>query len=294
MLIPPSVLMIVWGVLTEQSIGKLFLAGVLPGFLLASLFAVYVFSVALIQPARVGAGRTEASGSGDVVRGAAPAGAELWRMLGSTLLVVGLVAGVLCGIWFGFFTPTEGAGVGAAMALVLGLGKGLRGREIFDTILSVGRTSAPLLLLLVSAQLYSRVLSMTGLTGAAKALLLGTGLSAYEILAVMVLLWFVLGCIIDSISIILITVPVFAPIAADLGFDPLAFAILGILAVETGLLTPPFGILAFTVKAALPDEPLSIGDVFRGSVAYWVALIAVIVIIAVFPGIATFLPAFGR
>ncbi len=88
--------------------------------------------------------------------------------------------------------------------------------------------------------------------------------------------------------------PVFAPIAADLGFHPLAFAILGILAVETGLLTPPFGILAFTVKAALPDEPLSVGDIFRGSVAYWLALLAVIVIIAVFPGIATYLPALGR
>jgi len=116
----------------------------------------------------------------------------------------------------------------------------------------------------------------------------------YQVLAVMVLVWFLLGCIIDSISILLITVPVFAPIAVDLGFHPLAVAILGILPVETGLLTPPFGILVFTVKAALPDEPMSVGDIFRGSIAYWFALIAVIVIIAVFPGIATYLPTLGH
>lgn len=301
MLIPPSVLMIVWGVLTEQSIGKLFLAGVLPGFLLALLFSIYVFGVALVQPARVGAG-LPAGGGGlgapgmatDTPPAAIAEGRELWRILGGTLLIVGLVIGVLAGIWLGFFTPTEGAGVGAALALVLALAKGLRAREVFETILEVGRTSAPILLLLVAAQLYSRVLSMMGLTGAAKALLVGTGLSPYQVLTIMVLVWFLLGCIIDSISILLITVPVFAPLAADLGFEPLAFAILGILAVETGLLTPPFGILVFTVKAALPDEAMAVGEIFRGSIAYWLALVAVIVIIAAFPGIATYLPTLGR
>jgi TRAP-type C4-dicarboxylate transport system permease large subunit len=202
--------------------------------------------------------------------------------------------GVLGGIWRGFFTPTEGAGVGAAAALLLAIIKGMRAREIFQVILTVGRTSAPLLLLLVMAQLYSRVLSMTGVTGAARALFLDSGLQPWQILAIMIGVWFVLGCIIDSISIILLTVPVFAPIAVAIGYDPIAFAILGIIAIETGLLTPPFGILVFTVKAALPQENVSTGEIFAGSVPYWICLLIVIVVLAAFPQLATWLPNLGR
>jgi tripartite ATP-independent transporter DctM subunit len=299
MLIPPSVLMIVWGVLTEQSIGKLFLAGVLPGALLVAFFCAYILWVAIAQPERVGA-RVVTAGGGTMALGgpgaAIPAAEEegsLGGALWSTLLVIALVLGTLGGIWLGAFTPTEGAGVGATAALVLALVKGLRPRQVFEVVLSVGRTSAPLLLLLFTAQLYSRVLSMTGVTGAAKELFVGSGLSPYEILAIMVLIWFVLGCIIDSISIILLTVPVFAPIAAAVGFDPLAFAILGILAIECGLLTPPFGILIFTVKAALPNEGASVGEIFRGSTPWWICLLAVIACIAAFPEIATYLPNLG-
>jgi len=298
MLIPPSVLMIVWGILTEQSIGKLFLAGVLPGLLLAGLFAAYLLGVAVLQPARVGAaplaGAVGAHGGPNGVPATAlPEADELWRLLLSTALVILVVAGVLGGIWGGLFTPTEGAGVGAALGLVLAVGKGLRAREIFETILAVGRTSAPLLLLLVCAQLYSRILSMTGVTGAAKELLVGSGLPPFAILAVMVVIWFVLGCLIDSVSILLITVPVFAPIADALGFDPIAFAIVGILAVETGLLTPPFGLLVFTVKAALPDEGIGIFEIFRGAIPYWIMLLGVIIAVAAFPQVAAFLPGLG-
>jgi len=286
MLIPPSVLMIVWGILTEQSIGLLFMAGIIPGFLLSGAFIAYIVTVAVLRPARVGV-----APPGAEPRAPLAADPELLRVLWGTLLVVGLVLGVLAGIWLGAFTPTEGAGVGAAAALVLAVIKGLRARAIFEVILDVGRTSAPLLLLLFCAQLYARVLSMTGITGAAKALFLQAGVEPWMILGFMVLIWFVLGCLIDSISILIITVPVFAPVAAALGMDPLAFAIIGILAVETGLLTPPFGILVFTVKAALPEErDMSVGEIFRGSVPYWVALIAVIASIAVFPPIATWLP----
>ena len=106
----------------------------------------------------------------------------------------------------------------------------------------------------------------------------------------MVAIWFVLGCLIDSISIILLTVPIFAPIAIALGFDPLAFAIMGILAIETGLLTPPFGILVFTVKAAVPDRSVELAEIFRGSIPYWIVLLAVVAALAVFPQLATFLP----
>jgi C4-dicarboxylate transporter, DctM subunit len=292
--------MIVWGVLTEQAIGKLFIAGIIPGFLVVVAYSVYILVVALLQPERVGETRGLARSAGAAAASPPPPetttldDAGFRQALISTLFVILLIIGVLGGIWLGFFTPTEGAGVGAAMALVLALIKGMRAKEVFEVILTVGRTSAPLLLLLVMAQLYSRVLSMTGVTGAAKALFLESGLDPWQIIAVMVLIWFILGCIIDSISIILLTVPVFAPIAVALGYDPVAFAILGIIAIETGLLTPPFGILVFTVKAALPQENVSTGEIFAGSVPYWICLLIVILILGAYPQLATWLPNLGR
>ena len=293
MLIPPSVLMIVWGVLTEQAIGKIFIAGIIPGFVVVFFYCLYIFWVAITNPKTVGddAAGVLARAEARTAQGAIEQ--TLASVFWSTMAVLALVFGTLGGIWFGLFTPTEGAGVGAALSLVLAIMKGLRGKEVFEVILSVGRTSAPLLLLLFTAQLYSRVLSMTGITGAAKAFFLGSGLGPYEILAIMVGVWFVLGCLIDSISIILLTVPVFGPLAVALGFDPIAFAILGILAIETGLLTPPFGMLVFTVRAALPQEATA-GDIFRACVPYWICLLAVIVVIAAFPQLATWLPNLGK
>jgi C4-dicarboxylate transporter DctM subunit len=292
MLIPPSVLMIVWGVLTEQSIGSLFMAGVVPGLVVVVAYSAYIVGTAILRPQIVGEGRTPVAGTGSAA--VIDPNEDLSGTLFGTFLVVILVCGVLGGIWFGFFTPTEGAGVGAVAAFAIALIRGLRMREVFEVVLSAGRSSAPLLLLLVMAQLYSRVLSMTGITGAVQAALLDTGLPAIAILGIMILIWFVLGCIIDSISIILLTVPVFAPVAASLGYDPLAFAIIGILAIETGLLTPPFGILVFTVKAALPQENVSVGEIFRGSVPFWICLLVVIGAIIAFPQIATWLPNLGK
>ncbi|MGH8635084.1 MAG: TRAP transporter large permease [Burkholderiales bacterium] len=289
MLIPPSVLMIVWGVLTEQAIGKIFIAGIIPGFIVVGFYCAYILGVAFLQPQRVGIGvKVAADAPAEMEIGSA----EFREVLVSTLLVLALVAGTLGGIWLGFFTPTEGAGVGAALALLLALWKGMRAKELFEVVLSVGRTSAPLLVLLFCAQLYSRVLSMTGLTAVAKELFVASGLGIFGVLAIMVAIWFVLGCLIDSISIILLTVPVFAPVAMALGFDPLAFSILGILAIECGLLTPPFGLLVFTVKAALPGEA-TVGEIFRGSIPYWIALLGAVVVIARFPRIATWLPEVG-
>lgn len=298
MLIPPSVLMIVWAVLTELSIGKLFLAGVIPGLLAAGGMILYVVVAAKLNPALVG----ETPDGRPIPRPASAAAtpatddvsdAEFRRMLFSTLLVIALILGTLGSIWLGLCTPTEGAGIGAVGALILALIKGIKPREIWQVVLDVGRTSGPLLLLLFCAQLYSRVLSMTGFTEAAKAFLLSTGAGAWGILAVMVAIWFLLGCMIDSISIILLTVPIFAPIAVALGFDPLAFAIIGILAIETGLLTPPFGILVFTVKAAVSDRTVTLWEIFRGTIPYWVVLLVIVAAIAVFPKIATFLPNLG-
>jgi C4-dicarboxylate transporter DctM subunit len=296
MLIPPSVLMIVWGVLTEMSIGSLFIAGIIPGLLVVVLFVGYIIWVAVRHPERVGEGQVLpeaqqlARNANDLLEDK-----DMSALVRSTLGLLVLIVLVLGGIWLGVFTPTEGAGVGATLALVLALLRGMKMSEMFAAILSVGRTAAPLLLLLVAAQLYSRVLAMTGVTGATKEYFLSSGLSPFVILSLMVLVWFILGCIIDSISIILLTVPVFAPLAMALGFDPLAFAIIGILAIETGLLTPPFGILVFTVKAAIPDEKdLTPAEIFRGAAPFWVVLLAAIVLVAIFPQIASWLPNVGN
>ncbi len=283
MLIPPSVLMIVWGLLTEQSIGQIFLAGVLPGFLLVSLFIAYVLGSALLRPKVVGGGRDAApEPDADDVDPKA-----VWI---SAIGIAAVVVAVLGGIWYGFFTPTEGAGAGAFIGLLLGLAKGMRLREMFDAILSVGRTSAPILLLLVTAALYSRTLAMTGVTNAIQDVFLGSGMAPWMILGVMVLIWFALGMVIDSISIMLLTVTIFEPIAVSLGYDPIAFAIIGILAIEAGLLTPPFGLLVYTVKAAIQDDDVSIVEIFKSSTPYWIVMLIGMTLIAIFPQIATYLP----
>jgi tripartite ATP-independent transporter DctM subunit len=285
MLIPPSVLMIVWGLLTEQSIGQIFLAGVLPGFLLVSLFIAYVLGSALLRPKVVGGGRDAApEPDADDVDVDPKA---VWI---SAIGIATVVVAVLGGIWYGFFTPTEGAGAGAFIGLLLGLAKGMRLREMFDAILSVGRTSAPILLLLVTAALYSRTLAMTGVTNAIQDVFLGSGMAPWMILGVMVLIWFALGMVIDSISIMLLTVTIFEPIAVSLGYDPIAFAIIGILAIEAGLLTPPFGLLVYTVKAAIQDDDVSIVEIFKSSTPYWVVMLIGMTLIAIFPQIATYLP----
>jgi tripartite ATP-independent transporter DctM subunit len=298
MLIPPSVLMIVWGILTEKSIGALFLAGMLPGLMVSSLFCLYILSVAVIWPETVGgayrAPAPKAAGAAATIDGAAQPDAEvapvdgfaLWTSsLGITLVVVT----VLGGIWFGYFTPTEGAGAGAFIGLILGLLKGMRWRDVINAVLSVGRTSAPILILLITASLYARTLAMTGVTSAIQDAFL-QGLSPGMILLVMIGIWFVLGMFIDSISIMLLTVIIFEPIAVKVGYDSIAFAIIGILAIEAGLLTPPFGILVFTVKSAIDDKDISIWTIFNSSTPYWMVLMLSIGLILLFPGIATWLP----
>jgi tripartite ATP-independent transporter DctM subunit len=289
MLIPPSVLMIVWGILTERSIGQIFLAGVIPGLLLTGLFIVYILSAALIMPKLVGLNKdgtpiasTEQIDDEDLET----QGSVLW----SSVWLFGIIATVLGGIWVGFFSPTEGAGVGAALGLILAITKGATRKDIIETILSVGRTSAPILLLLLTASLYSRSLAMTGVTSTIQDLFLSTGFGYVGIVLLMMLIWFILGMIIDSISIMLLTVAIFEPIAVSLGIEPMAFAILGIIAIEAGLLTPPFGLLVYTVKASARDKDVRLGQIFYYSIPYWIIMLITVILLLLFPGIATFLP----
>lgn len=286
MLIPPSVLMIVWGILTERSIGKIFIAGILPGLLLVCMFILYVLVSSILKPQLAGGG-VEPELKPDQT-----AEVSLSAFLSSALGIALVVLSVLGGIWMGFFSPTEAAGVGALVGLALGIIKGMRFSDIIASILSVGRTSAPILLLLVSASLYSRTLAMTGVTSAIQDMVAGTGFGPYMVLVVMVVIWFMLGMVIDSISIMLLTVTIFEPIAVSLGYDPIAFAIIGILAIEAGLLTPPFGLLVYTVHSAIRDEndDIPVTRIFASSMPYWMIMLLAMTLIAIIPEIATYLP----
>lgn len=285
MLIPPSVLMIVWGVLTQLSIGKLFIAGFIPGITLAAMYAIFCVCYALICPHLFGDGKSAKAQKA----GYKPPPLTTSELIGTFGCLV-LIALVLGGIWLGWFTPTEGAGIGALLALGLALAKGMRWHGILEVISETGRTSAPILFLLIFAQMYSRLLALGGVGGVIQSFILGTGLPPGMIVATMIMVWFVLGMFIDSVSTILLTVPIFAPIASAIGIDPIAYAIIGILAIEAGIITPPFGLAVFTVKACINDRDVRLGQIFWGATPYWVMLLLLAWAIYVWPSLATWLP----
>ena len=283
MLIPPSILLIVWAILTEMSVGALFVAGIIPGVLLALLFSAYVVITASRNPSIAPSieqpidSLTRAEIRSEFIGG-----------IGILLLIM-LVIG---GIWFGLFTPTEAAGFGAIGALFIGLAKGMRGKDILTAIFQAGKTTAPIMFLLITASMYSRLLAMGGAVNYIKTLFLSLGVDPFMIIGVMVVIWILLGMLIDSVSIILLTVPIFAPIALAIGIDPLAFAIFGILVIEAGLLTPPFGLLVYTVKGSVPDPTATLGKIFAGSFPYFILILVAAFIVLLVPQLANWLPAY--
>lgn len=291
MLIPPSVLMIVWGILTEQSIGRLFLAGVVPGFLLASLFVGYILIAAWLRPELVGHGPGAEKAEVDPdAFDSDKIEVQPGQVALSIIGVMGIICAVLGGIWFGIFTPTEGAGAGAALALILAVAKGMKLRGFIDAIYSVGKTAAPILILLLCAALYSRTLAMAGVTTEIREFFVNSGFGAWVVFAIIILIWFILGMIIDSISIMLLTVPIVAPVAMAFGFDELTFAIVGIIAIEAGLLTPPFGLLVYTVKAAVSDDDVGVQHIFWSAIPYWIIMLILATLLMLFPALTNYLP----
>lgn len=280
MLIPPSILLIVWGVIAEISIGKLFVAGVIPGILLALMFAVFIIIYAIIKPELFGESKKVSEIKYKSTK------SELIGAMG----VIILIFVVLGGIWFGVFTPTESAGIGALFALILAIIKKTSWQDIGAAVLETGKISAPILFLLIAAQMYARLLAMGGISEVVQGFFTAFGNDFYTVLIIMVLTWFILGMFVDSVSIILLTVPLFTPIAGSLGYDPIAFAIIGIVAIEAGLLTPPLGLCVYTVKGSVSDPEATLGKIFLGSIPYWIILIILVFLIAFFPGLATWLP----
>jgi tripartite ATP-independent transporter DctM subunit len=285
MMIPPSLLMIIYGVLAEQSIGKLFIAGVIPGFMLAIVFAVMIVLMARFAPGKVFDLQKQAELARQKRIDITLTGTQ---MAGKLLPIAALVALVLGGLYGGFFTPTEAGGVGAFGALVIALmrrslGKGNLWRVLHET----GSVSCTILILLVAAAFYSRMLSVAGVPVAIADVVRDAGLGPYGFLALYIAIVLLLGMILDSSSILLIMTPVAAPIAQAFGFDLIHFGVITVLAVEMGLLTPPFGISVFTVKSTLNDPKVSVESIFAGALPFVGAMFMVLLLVCAFPWLST-------
>lgn len=281
MLIPPSVLLIVWAILTEMSVGALFVAGIIPGFILALMFSAYVIIAAI--------GKPEIAPPYDEPL-TTPTREEKHSELIGGLGILALIMVVIGGIWLGWFTPTEAAAFGVICALVIGMIKGMRGKEIVESLYQAGRTTAPIMFLLIAAQMYSRLLALGGGVNYIQGIFADLNLAPFMVILLMAFIWLILGMLIDSISIILLTVPIFAPLAMAMGYDPIAFAIFGILVIEAGLLSPPFGLLVYTVKGSVDDPTATLKKIFMGSFPYFLLILAAAFLVLALPITATLLP----
>ncbi len=281
MLIPPSVLMIVYGVLTEQAIGRLFVAGILPGLVVTAVLSLGIWTMVLVKP-RLG-GNLEEVRRLDV-RTVVRAIATPWAVVALVILVMG-------GIWGGFFTPTEAGAVGAAggFLLIVIKRKRLTFRGLWQVLLDGGQTTASIFLLLICAQMYSRMLTMSGLAGQVTQWVSALPIPPIFIIFGFIVVFLLLGCIIDSTSIILLTIPLMHPIALKLGYDPLWFTIVAIVSIEIGLLTPPFGMVVFAMRSAI-GETVQVEEIFAGALPFILMLGLSLGIILAFPRLSTWLP----
>jgi tripartite ATP-independent transporter DctM subunit len=281
MLIPPSVLMIVYGVLTEQAIGKLFVAGILPGLVVTAVLSLGIWTMVLVKP-RLGGRQVEVRRLDfrTVVRAAAAP----WAVIALVILVMG-------GIWGGFFTPTEAGAVGAAggFLLIFINRQKLTLRGLWQILLDAGQMTASIFLLLICAQMYSRVLTMSGLAGNITQWVGALAIPPMFIVFGFIVVFILLGCILDSTSILILTIPLMHPIALNLGYDPLWFAIVSILAIEIGLLTPPFGMVVFAMKSAI-GKTVQVEEIFAGAMPFIVLLGLSLGIVVAFPKLSTWLP----
>ena len=278
MLIPPSLLMIIYGVLAEQSIGKLFIAGALPGVIIALGFIGLIYFTARYRPAAM-----MVRGNSDPIVDDVPS-LTARDLLVKLLPISTLVAIVLGGLYGGFFTPTEAGGMGAFGALLIALGRRrLDLAKLWRVLKETGHVSVGILFLLIAAGLYSKVLAMAGVPNAISDLVGTLGLGKWGFLVLYVLILLGLGCILDSSSILLIMVPIAVPIAQSFNFDLIHFGVITVIAVECGLLTPPFGISVFTVKATLADSNVKLETIFAGSMPYFYVMLVALVAVALVP-----------
>lgn len=279
-LIPPSIVFIIYGSMTEQSIGKLFMAGFLPGILLSLLFMITVYIWVLLKPET--APRRERCSIKERILSL--------KGIGEVLILFLIVIG---GIFFGVFTPNEAAGIGAAGGLIIPLlRRKLKFNDILLTLYFTTKTTCMLLTILAGAFVLGHFLTVTTIPTALSSWVMGLPFPRWGIMGMIILIYFIGGCFVDSLGMIILTVPIFYPVIIALGYDPILFGVIIVLVVGLGGITPPVGILVYIVKGMNPD--ISLETVFSGATPFVLAILVGVIILIAFPQISLFLPSLMR
>ncbi len=275
-LIPPSILMVLYGLLSNVSVPRLFFAGFVPGFMSAGIFSTYIIVRCIINP-RLAPYRSRAD-----LR-------ETIRSLAGLAPLLALIAAVLGSIWFGVATTTEAAGIGALGSILLALGYRKLDWEVTKKIaLTTLKMTCMLLFILVGATLFTQLLAYMGVGAHMSEVIANLDIPGWAVIVGMQALVIVLGCFMDPGSIMMITVPIFVPVIVAMGYDPLWFGILLMINAELATLTPPVGTNLFVLKAILPDA--SLGEIVKGVLPYWFLHVLVMIIVGIFPILVTWLP----
>jgi tripartite ATP-independent transporter DctM subunit len=275
-LIPPSVIMVIYGIMTSTDIGKLFIAGIIPGIFGIMLYMLAVAVVTWFDPKLGPPG--ERSNWSQRLR----ALSKIWGVLFLFLIVMG-------GIYFGLFTPTEAAGIGSGGAFLFAIARRrLTRRIMFDVLVETARTSAMMFILLIGALLFSNFINVAGLPSQLQSWLTALGAAPLTVMMCILAIYLVLGCLLESLSMILLTIPIFFPIVKSLGFDPIWFGVIIVVVVEIGMITPPIGLNVFVLKATLRDVPVT--TIFRGVTYFILADIVRLALFLFVPQIILFLP----
>ena len=275
-MIPPSTIMVIYGIITETNIGKLFAAGVIPGLLTALLMMVGISVMTARDPSHAPAGE----------RTSWP---DRWKALRGIWGVALLVFVVLGGIYGGLFTATEGAGFGAAGAFLFALARGrLTWAILYQVLVESARTTAMLFTLLIAATIFANFVNFTSMPGDLKEWITHLGLSPIMIITAMMFIYIVLGTVMEELTMVLLTIPLFFPIVTALGFDPVWFGVLIVMIVQIGLISPPVGMNLFVLNSLLPG--VGLGAIFRGCWPFVAVMILVLGLLIAFPQLSLWLP----
>jgi len=281
MLIPPSLLMIVYAVIAEESVGRMFLAGIGPGILLSFAFSATIILLAKTQKRFVFVSAQDDAPYEDV---------SSYTIFRKSVPIGVLMLVVLGGLYGGFLNPTEAGAAGAMGALVIALlRRSLDAKTFWKLLVESGQITVSVLFLILAATFFSRMLALSGVPRELAEIFLTGPIGPYGFLLIYLLLIIALGCLIDSISIMLILLPIALPVAEAAGFDLIWFGVLTVVSVEVGLLTPPFGLSIYIIKSAMDDPDLRVGEIFRGAFPFVVAMLLSLALIVAFPPIATWL-----
>ena len=275
-LIPPSVPLIIYGILANQSIGKLFIAGIIPGVLEAIFYIITIYILCRLNPAR------GPSGSKTGFMEKITSLKATWGVLLLFIIVIG-------GIYFGIFSPTEAAGVGACGACIFAMVRRRLGWPNFKaSVVGTVKTTSMIFVIFLGAMIVGYFLAVTRLPFELADFVGGLPVNRYVILGLILAVYFVLGCIMDSLAMILLTVPIFYPLITALGFDPIWFGIIIVRAAEIGLITPPVGLNVFVICGITKDIPMY--TIFKGIIPFIIADICHVILLVTVPQVATFLP----